>query len=305
MDVYGRIQRSIDFIEENLTETLSLKEIAAQAYYSLSYFHNVFSRVNSIALKEYIRKRRLAFAAYELISANDKIIDIAFKYQYESAESFTRAFTKLFGVTPSMYRKNKKHIVVFQKINLSRMKLKKYTGGNSMEPRVIEMDEIKLIGIELRTSFDDSEFTLSIKELWNRYVTEKLGDKIPNPISPEATLGVNMDYDKEGNFSYIICKEVNSLAEIPEGMVGRSIPLSKYAVFTARGNSKAEIGSSLGQVWDYFFSTWLPQSGYTQLGISSPYSISPYDQEAAPDFELYDERFTDDGFEVDVYIPIK
>ncbi|WP_346898730.1 GyrI-like domain-containing protein [Clostridium sp. UBA7503] len=76
-------------------------------------------------------------------------------------------------------------------------------------------------------------------------------------------------------------------------------------MFAARGESKKDIGRRLGQAWSYFFTIWLPQSVYTQLGISSPDSVSPSDSEAAPDFEWYDERFTENGFEVDVYIPIK
>ena len=305
MDMYERIKKSIDFIEINLTEHISLDEVASKAFCSLSYFHNVFRLMTGIALKEYIRNRRLVSSAYELVNTDGKIIDLAYKYQYETPESFTRAFTKMFGVTPSVYRKNNKYAIVFQKIDILQMRLKILQGGYFMEPKIIDIEEIKIIGIELRTSFDDSEFSMGIKDLWSRYFNEEVGDNIPNQINPSATLGANMNFDKDGGFSYIICKEVNSFFEVPQGMVGKTIPASKYAVFTARGESKKDVGRSLGQVWNYFFTTWLPQSGYTQLGISSPDSVSPYNSEAAPDFEWYDERFTDNGFEVDVYIPIK
>lgn len=108
MDMYERIQKSIDFIEGNLTEQISLNEVASKAYCSLSYFHNVFHFMTGISLKEYIRNRRMVSSAYELVNSNTKIINLAYKYQYETPESFTRAFTKMFGVTPSKYRKNNK-----------------------------------------------------------------------------------------------------------------------------------------------------------------------------------------------------
>ena len=101
-----------------------------------------------------------------------------------------------------------------------------------------------------------------------------------------------MDFDSDGNFSYVICKEVDNLCTIPDGMVGKVIPKSKYAIFTAKGNNKSELGSRLGQVWNCFFETWLPNFGYTQAGLCSPSSLSPYNAEAEPNFELYDERFT-------------
>ncbi len=303
--MYERIQRAIDYVEKNLMDELQLKEVSSKAFCSLSYFHSLFKTIAGISLKEYIRKRRLTCAAYDLVETNEKIIDLAYKYQYESHESFTRAFTKMFGMTPSMYRRRRKHVIIFQKINILQMKLNILKGGYFMEPEIIDVEEIKVIGIELRTSFDDAEYSLAIKELWNRYINEKIGDSIPNQMNPYATLGVNMDFNQEGDFSYLICKEVNSFSEIPQGMVGKTIPKSKYAIFTATGKRKANVGSSLGRVWNYFFTTWLPQSGYTQKGISSPNSPSPYDDQAVPDFELYDERFTDEGFEVDVYIPIQ
>ncbi|GAA0778257.1 hypothetical protein GCM10008908_34830 [Clostridium subterminale] len=81
--------------------------------YKISYFHNVFRIMTGIALKEYIRNRRLVSSAYELVNTDGKIIDLAYKYQYETPESFTRAFTKMFEVTLSVYRKNNKHAIVF------------------------------------------------------------------------------------------------------------------------------------------------------------------------------------------------
>ncbi|WP_346898732.1 AraC family transcriptional regulator [Clostridium sp. UBA7503] len=166
--MYERIKKSIDFIEINLTEHISLNEVASKAFCSLSYFHNAFRIMTGIALKEYIRNRRLVSSDYELVNTDGMIIDLAYRYQYETPESFTRAFTKMFGVTPSVYRKNNKHAIVFQKIDILQMSLKILQEGYFMDPKIIDMEEIKIIGIELRTSCDDSEFSMGIKELWSR-----------------------------------------------------------------------------------------------------------------------------------------
>lgn len=304
MNVYDRIQNSINFIDENLTNDITLIDVANKAYCSLSYFHQLFHTIIGYSLKEYIRKRRLAEAAYELIFTKNKILDIALTYQYETAESFTRAFNKMYGLTPSMYRKNNNHVVFFKNIKGTDIKYINLKGDFIMEPKIIEKDEFKVLGIEVKTSFENKNFPELIHNLWDNYFNNKIGEKTPNKTNSNATLGMTTDYDGNGGFSYFICKEVTNLDDIPQEMVSKVIPSSKYAVFTAKGEDKKELGQKLGQIWNHFFQTWLPMSGYTQRGLCKPGSTSPYDEKADADFELYDERFTDNGFEVDVYIPI-
>ncbi|MGH4123400.1 MAG: AraC family transcriptional regulator [Clostridium sp.] len=305
MNLYHRIEKSMDFIEENLTTDISLTEIANKSYCSLSYFHQLFHALVGYSIKEYVRKRRLAESAYELVSTKYKILDIALKYGYETPESFTRAFSKMYGLTPSKYRNNNKHKVFFKKRDLNEIKYKNIGGAFMMEPIIIEKDEFKVIGIDVKTSFEDMHFPELIHSLWDRYFQDRIEAGIPNKINSNAILGMNTDFDGEGNFSYIICKEVDSLDNIPEGMVGKIVPSSKYAIFTAKGTDKSKLGKKLGQIWHYFFETWLPNSVYSQPGLCPPSANSPYNEKAAVDFELYDERFNDNKFEVDVYIPIK
>jgi AraC family transcriptional regulator len=132
MNLYQRLEKSMDFIEENLTTDISLTEIANEAYCSLSYFHQLFHALVGYSVKEYVRKRRLAESAYELVSTQNRILDIALKYGYETPESFTRAFSKMYGVTPSKYRKNNKHIIFFKKRDFNEMKYENI-GGDLMK----------------------------------------------------------------------------------------------------------------------------------------------------------------------------
>lgn len=103
-----KLNEMIDYIEEHLTDDISLEDIARFAYFSLPHIHRIFKYLMDYTLKEYIRKRRLSEAAIDLINSDMKIIDIAMKYQYNSNESFTRAFKHFFGITPVEYRKNEK-----------------------------------------------------------------------------------------------------------------------------------------------------------------------------------------------------
>lgn len=125
MDTVRCIQKAIDFVEDNILDDLKSEVIASQAYMSTFQFQHVFSIVCGVSLGEYIRKRRLSMAGIELSSSKTKIIDIAYKYGYESPESFSRAFTRFHGVSPMMMRSQKENINIFTKISVQSI-----LGGN-------------------------------------------------------------------------------------------------------------------------------------------------------------------------------
>ncbi len=118
MDTINCIQKAIDFIEDNIYDELNSEVIASQAYMSSYYFQKVFSIVCNLTLGEYIRNRRLTLAGNDIKSSDAKIIDIAFKYGYESPESFSRAFTRFHGVAPMMARSQMEKINSFAKISV-------------------------------------------------------------------------------------------------------------------------------------------------------------------------------------------
>ncbi len=97
---------SIDYIEEHLAEELSVRKISEVALCSPFYYQRMFMVLTNMSVQEYIRNRRLTMAAMELQSSDIKIIDLAVKYGYDSAESFSRAFKKSHGTSPSVVRKD-------------------------------------------------------------------------------------------------------------------------------------------------------------------------------------------------------
>lgn len=117
MDYLMKVQESLKYIEENLTSSISLDDLAKKAYFSSYYFHRLFQSIVGESVMEYIRRKRLLHAADDLLYCNNSIIEIAFKYQFNSQDVFTRAFKRLFGVTPQEYRKINKSKLPFSKNN--------------------------------------------------------------------------------------------------------------------------------------------------------------------------------------------
>lgn len=131
MERFLSLIMALEYIEANLTNPITLKDIASSACISLSHLHRMFSRVFGCSLKEYITRRRLCSAAYDLIHSETSITDLAFAYQYSSVESFSRAFRRHFRTSPSAFRQQNRFSDLYPKIVLAPSPAK---GGDSMTP---------------------------------------------------------------------------------------------------------------------------------------------------------------------------
>lgn len=118
MDWISSIQYTIDYIEDNLDEELDSEILAAKIFTSSFYFQRMFTILCDCTVGEYIRNRRLTLAGFEVINSKINILDIAIKYGYDTNESFTRAFTRFHGSTPSTIRKNKLSTNTFSRISV-------------------------------------------------------------------------------------------------------------------------------------------------------------------------------------------
>jgi len=94
VDWLDRFNAAIDYIENNLDSKNEYSMAARVACCSEYHFTRMFSSLTGIPLSEYIRRRRLTKAAFDIQTSNEKIINIALKYGYDSADAFTRAFKK-------------------------------------------------------------------------------------------------------------------------------------------------------------------------------------------------------------------
>lgn len=99
MNTFARMNKVINYIEENITEEIDYETAAAIACCSKNQFQRFFSYITDISLSEYIRRRRLTLSAFELQQNKWKVIEIANKYGYDSHASFTRAFREYHGIS--------------------------------------------------------------------------------------------------------------------------------------------------------------------------------------------------------------
>ena len=104
MEWMAIIGDSVQYIEDHITEDISTENIAKSVGVSPFYFQKGFAMLCGFSVAEYIRNRRLALAGNDLLITDDKVIDIAMKYGYDSPDSFTKAFTRFHGVSPSSVR---------------------------------------------------------------------------------------------------------------------------------------------------------------------------------------------------------
>ncbi len=134
------IQKAVDYIENNLCGKIDYAQAAKCACMSAFHFQRVFAAVCGFTVGDYIRMRRLTLAGSELIETDKKIIDIALDCGYDSPESFSRAFSRFHGVSPSEARKTGK-IKSFSRISVKLI----LTGGDTMEYRIEKRGPIKLV----------------------------------------------------------------------------------------------------------------------------------------------------------------
>lgn len=140
MNWIAGIQRAIDYVEQHITENIDYGMAAKEACSSEFHFQRVFGILCGFTLGDYVRMRRLSLAAEELIHSSEKVIDISLKYGYETPESFTRAFVRFHGITPTEARHGK-NVKSFSRLSVKLI----LTGGSTMDYRIEKMDAFEVI----------------------------------------------------------------------------------------------------------------------------------------------------------------
>ena len=158
MNDYVKIQSTIEFIEQHLKSNVNLAEVAESSGYSVPHFYRLFSAIVKLPVMEYIRKRKLSMAMRDIVLTNNRILDIALDYGFESHETFLRAFSHMYQLTPSTCRKNGKLLPEFRKMEVVSM-YDRYV--INILPEIVDYPSILLCGMS--TSFtqrDQLEFGL-------------------------------------------------------------------------------------------------------------------------------------------------
>ena len=262
------IQQAISYMEEHIRDNISYAEVARKAHMSDYNFHRTFSFIVGMTAKEYIRKRRLTLAALELQTTDITVLDVAYKYGYESPESFSKAFSRFHGSSPKQAKQKGTKLHLFPPLVVKII----LEGGSIMDYRVEHRDHQQFIA--LAKSFpneiinDDDDH--SIPDFW----TECSDKNLIEPMKLLRAEGKRDLYglcspvrDNETHFNYgigIILDENTDTTNLEHFIEnGYSIWKTKpvdYAVFQCFGSD----GNCLGETWSKFFKEFVPQTGYTQ-----------------------------------------
>ncbi|WP_234124066.1 AraC family transcriptional regulator [Clostridium hydrogenum] len=276
MSYYINIQKAIDYIENNLKENIKLEEIAKVAGYSIPHFYRVFRPLVGCSVKEYVRKRKLSNAMFDLATSKRSVTEIAFEYGYESHEAFTRTFKLAYGESPSSFRKVKAELCLFERINLLSNNNK--NGVVILKPEIICKDERLLLGISRKINQGENIKFGLLSKVKNEFM--EMTAEIENRVNAELYYAA-YDYDvqdiikenDEINYTYFYGVEVSEYNDISQGMVKKVIPKAKYAVFNYDIKNNILNGESLNQsVYDYIDGIWLPNSGF-ELSTTSDYEV--------------------------------
>lgn len=285
-DIMGWIEcigEAIGYIEENINEELTIEKIAGQVCISPFYFQKGFAMLCGFTLGEYIRQRRLTLAGSELVSTTGKIIDIALKYGYDSPDSFTKAFTRFHGVTPTAVRKDGAMIKSFAPLKI------KFTleGGYVMDYRIVEKDSFTVMGASRVFTYDSA--LTEIPRFWSEF--HQMGKEKVVCGMYGICIDESMGSDE---FEYLIADNYIPSTEIPEGCLTKVIPAHTWAVFPCKGGMPRSLQDANKKI----FSEWLPNN--KDYEIAAGYNIEMYSNPAD-----YAKGTLDDEYYTEIWIPVR
>ncbi|MCL2406532.1 MAG: AraC family transcriptional regulator [Defluviitaleaceae bacterium] len=133
MDWIQSLIKAINYMESRLTQDISVGDVAGKVYAASGNFQRVFHLVTGITIGDYIRNRRMSLAGQELLHPKTRIIDVAMKYQYDTQESFSRAFSRFHGINPSDVRKHLSMLKYFHPLSINIMIQGGFNMSNSLE----------------------------------------------------------------------------------------------------------------------------------------------------------------------------
>ena len=146
MDSIRSMNSALNYIEEHLTEDIDYRQVARIAHCSEYHFKRMFSFLSGVGLSEYVRRRRLTLAATDLKDSTQRIIDVATKYRYTSADAFSRAFQSVHGILPSEARVEGARLKAFPKMTFQIS----MNGADEMNYRIVEKGPFSIVGIKKR-----------------------------------------------------------------------------------------------------------------------------------------------------------
>jgi len=244
-----RFNRVFGYIDRHLDSPLSVDELSRQACFSRFHFQRQFTEHVGMSVTRYVQVMRLRRASYQLaFQQQRKIIDIGLEAGFENPESFTRAFKKCIGQTPSQFRTRP----AWQPWN-ERMQLPERERSRSMEVNVVDFDETLIATLEHRGAPE------RIFDSVRQFIDWRMESGL-SPVATSRTFGMvysDPETTPPEEFRFDVCGEVNTpVPENSQGVLNKCIPAGRCATVRHHGSTD-RIGES---VW-FLYRDWLPDSG--------------------------------------------
>lgn len=279
MDWITGIQRVLDYTEEHLTEEIDYETAAKQAYSSVFHFQRMFGMLCGFSFGDYICVRRLTLAAEELIRTSSKVIDIAFKYGYDTPESFSRAFTRFHGINPTAARHGG-NVKSFSRLSVKLI----LSGGNTMDYRIEAKQALKIICKKKQVNKPQGDIAVAdISAFWNecgRNGTIETLCKYAKFDSLQGILGICFSGEMaDSGFPYGIGAEYNGVPVKETDFDIVEIPAYTYAIFRCKGKMPDAFRNTYQRICTEFF----PQSNY-EYGNGLELEVYPSADTQNPDY---------------------
>ena len=294
MEWLTAIRGAVSYAEDHLTDNVSLDDVARAVHLSPFFLQRGFSLLTGWGVGEYLRNRRLYEAALDLQKGSEKVIDIALRYGYETPESFTKAFARFHGATPTEVRSGaaiRAFLPLTIQIHIQ--------GGSKMEPKITPMFPFRLIGFQKVFTYEEaySEIPRFWDETCEKYANNVYAGNPPASPYEQALMdncigeyGVCIDDLSDGRFRYLIAGKYTG-GPVPEGMVLYEFPRGEWAVFDCVGPNP----QTLQSVNTRIFQEWLP--GNPTYELSGNATVEWYDC-------LHGEK-NDPDYHSAIWVPVK
>ncbi|MEK5039728.1 AraC family transcriptional regulator [Sporosarcina sp. FSL K6-3457] len=273
------------------------EELAKLVGYSPYHFYRIFDKNIGYTIMDYVLKRKLQYALYDLAQGK-KVIQIALDYGFETHSGFTKAFKKVFGSPPSLYRFHCP-ISLPQKLNLLSLREKR-VGGIIMQPKIVQRPAFDIAGKTFESTIENISYTRDAPAFWDQRISsdEAIESTLYEALTPEkhGEYCINLSsQDIEDRFTYLFAVNYDQNVQLPTGLTALQIPDTTYAVFRTPLVTVEQFVSSIKGTWQYILEDWLPESLYEV-------------DETSYDFEYYDEHCHHWEYEkiyMEIYLPIK
>ena len=282
-----RMNDAIAYIEDHLEGDIDYSEAAKLACCSAYHFQRFFSYTAEVSLSEYVRRRRLSAAAFDLQRSGAKVIDIALKYGYASPEAFARAFKSAHGVSPTAVKSSGVQLKAYPRVTFH-ISIK---GDAEMNYRIEKKEAFEMFGVDTEVSTVDNQNFVSVPAFWEKCRADGTMERIRKAanIDDDVPLHAAMFNCAETSHSYMIGYFTPENGVLKDFTVLK-IPESTWAIFTTEELSMAEAARQSAVMWKRIFTEWFATSGY---------ELEP----DVPEFELHHNK-GNGKYVTEIYIPI-